>query len=64
MKLLTEIDAEIHALEDYGSYSALIVAQAIGTFADDPADSAFQRAYLKGLWQLLHIKMLEEKLAP
>ena len=45
------------AREDYGKLSAVRVAQGIGTFADDPPDSRYQRAYLEELWSILRGKM-------
>ena len=45
------------AREDYGELSAPRIAQGIGTFADDPPDTRYQRAYLKELWTILREKM-------
>ncbi len=45
------------AREDFGNLSAVRVAQGVGSFADDPADSRFQRAYLRELWSILREKI-------
>lgn len=50
-------DAAQGAREDYGKLTAVRIAQGIGTFADDPPDSRYQRAYLGELWNILREKM-------
>lgn len=50
-------NAAQEARENFGGSDALSVAQAIGTFTDDPPETHYQRAYLKELWAILKEKM-------
>ncbi len=56
-KISTNTTPAQDARRDWSDLPAARVAQGVGSFADDPADSRYQRAYLRELWEILREKM-------
>jgi hypothetical protein len=51
------MSADSDAKQDYGRFSYCRIAQGIGTFADDPPETEYQKAYLAALCRMFVAKL-------